>query len=617
MSLLFRGIWPRATMALFVTAFVVWFAAPTASQSQTVQIAQLNLEFGNNKVGVSKCPDKRNPACQERNRQRNNEEQGKNKKRKLLNQGIGVILESVEQPARTKKKQNKNVTPTASKKKKAGNRPASKLADDPRDKPVFVPPEFPALARQDCEDCYILWDSIQWYELIISADARRLFDRRQEIEDRKTALEKLQSRLGGANAIDKVYYAQEIQRHTEYIDAIDKLNTELEQLIGKEWAILRQRIEQYTDCLARHCPIPEKTAQVELVPGENAPPPPAPDSTPPLEPAAPTTTYDLSTFFKIGVGFGGKDSGYTSLDASKYEPYKPALRPPDDDSKICGPDITPAVIKTLRKIREDFNKKPDKQVDACRALIDPRTGGLAWDILQLSPGVAVPPARDGEIPYKYEKEYDAWIKRDAQGSIKSSTQPWFTSTSAMCAIPRNDPVCAPTVEFFGICEHAQVVNYVQWRFMLGLCGGAYPAVGAGLHKAWNMIQYGGNAPKQAQDNMSTVAKSLLEKFEDDENATDFSDIQKALVALDAGLNKEIRQCQLTCPETIDREFNYKWTGLTEDRGVQTLRLDRDLDAMANAGLEKLESAAKAAGVTEDSFRPSNILDKILKSLGLN
>ncbi len=171
------------------------------------------------------------------------------------------------------------------------------------------------------------------------------------------------------------------------------------------------------------------------------------------------------------------------------------------------------------------------------------------------------------------------------------------------------------MEFFGICEHAQVVNYVQWRFMLGLCGGAYPYVGPLLHKAWNTIEYGGNAPKQAQDNMSEVAEKILDKLEDDE--TDFSDIKDALVDLDSGLTKEIRQCELKCLIKIDREFDYKWLGLKEDRPVETLRLDRDLNKMAESGMDKLKAKAEAAGFTADSLRPSNVLDQILKSLGVN
>jgi hypothetical protein len=149
--------------------------------------------------------------------------------------------------------------------------------------------------------------------------------------------------------------------------------------------------------------------------------------------------------------------------------------------------------------------------------------------------------------------------------------------------------------------------------MLGLCGGAYPVVGPLLHKAWNALEYGGNAPKKAQDNMSQVAKKILDKLDSDENTSDFSDIQEELVALDAGLDKEIRQCELKCPVKIDREFYYSWTGLTSDRPFPTARLDHDLNDMAGAGMTKLQ----AAGVTAQSFRPSAVLSQILKSLGLN
>ena len=507
----------------------------------------------------------------------------------------------------------------AGKKEKKVAPPVANPDDDPKDKPVFVPPEFPVVAMNDCEDCYDLWDSILWYEWIIGVDARKLFDRKQDLEDRQAEIDELRAKLPKAGSIDKVYYNQEIARHTEYIEAIDELNDELEKLIAEEWLVLRERIDQYVECANRHCPKLVKTEQIEVTPVVAATPPEEPPATP-AETAAPAESgsgFELGTTLKLDSGLGGKTVDYGTTTYSTPQPPLPHSRPPEDiNLKVCGPDVTPAVIKTLKKIREEFNSNPDKQAAACRSLIDPRSGGSAWDIDQLSPGVAVPKTSEKENPFQYEKEFDAWVQRDENGGIKDWKQPWFTGESAMCAIPRNDPVCAPTVEFFGICEHAQVVNYVQWRFMLGLCGGGYPYVGPALHKAWNTVQYGGNAPKQAQDNMSEVAKKILDKLDENENETDFSDIKDALVALDSGLTKEIRECQLTCPITIDREFGYGWTGLTRPRPVDTVRLDKDLNEIADEGVKKLKFAAEEAGYST-SLRPSAVLGNILKALGLN
>jgi len=611
---------------VLLAIFAVFFCtSPVPAGNTPVQLAQLSVDIGGVKLGKKKCREKNKAECleQQEHKKRHSD---KNDKHKLLNKGIGIIIEVP--PKASKKKKLPTDTPvtvkkkndaTTTKKEKKVAPPVANPDDDPKDKPVFVPPEFPVVAMNDCEDCYDLWDSILWYEWIIGVDARKLFDRKQDLEDRQAEIDELRAKLPKAGSIDKVYYNQEIARHTEYIEAIDELNDELEKLIAEEWLVLRERIDQYVECANRHCPKLVKTEQIEVTPVVATTPPEEPPATP-AETAAPAESgsgFELGTTLKLDSGLGGKTVDYGTTTYSTPQPPLPHSRPPEDiNLKVCGPDVTPAVIKTLKKIREEFNSNPDKQAAACRSLIDPRSGGSAWDIDQLSPGVAVPKTSEKENPFQYEKEFDAWVQRDENGGIKDWKQPWFTGESAMCAIPRNDPVCAPTVEFFGICEHAQVVNYVQWRFMLGLCGGGYPYVGPALHKAWNTVQYGGNAPKQAQDNMSEVAKKILDKLDENENETDFSDIKDALAALDSGLTKEIRECQLTCPITIDREFGYGWTGLTRPRPVDTVRLDKDLNEIADEGVKKLKFAAEEAGYST-SLRPSAVLGNILKALGLN
>ncbi len=629
MLLLSRMITDPVKLVLLVAFAIFFCTSPSLAWDTSDQMAQLSVDIGGVKLGKKKCRGK--VECLEQQKHKNLEQQehkkkhsDKNDKHKLLNKGIGIVIEL---PKASKKKKQpagnpvtvkkKNDATTVKKEKKVAP-PAAKPEDDPKDKPVFVPPEFPVVAMNDCEECYDLWDSILWYEWIIGADAKKLFDRRQELEDRKAEMEDLRSKLPKAGSIDKAYYNAEIARHEEYINAVNKLNEELEKLIAEEWLILRERIDQYVECANRHCPKLVKTEQIEVTPVVATAPPDEPPATPalPEETAVPAESgsgFELGTTLKLD---GGKTVDYGTTTYSTPQPPLPHSRPPEDPNvKICGPDITPAVIKTLKKIREEYNSNPDKQAAACRSLIDPRSGGSAWDIGQLSPAAAVPKAYGDTKPFSYEKEYDAWVQRNEKGEIKDWKQPWFTGESAMCAIPRNDPVCAPTVEFFGICEHAQVVNYVQWRFMLGLCGGGYPIVGPALHQAWNTVQYGGKAPKQQQDNMSEVAKKILDKLDENENETDFSDIKDALVDLDSGLSKEIRECELKCPIKIDKEFSYTWTGLTSPRPVETVRLDKDLDKMADEGIEKLKFAAEEAGYST-SLRPSAVLGNILKALGL-
>lgn len=620
---------PRMVMDLvklvLLSAFAIFLWTVPGSAGETpLKLAQLNLEIGGVKLGKKKKCHEDEVECLEQQEQKKKHTDKKDKP-KL---GIGIVIEL---PKATKKKKEKTGTAVTVKKKK--NEPAIATTtkkkkvvvpvkapeDDPKDKPVFVPPEFPTLAMSDCEECYDLWDSILWYEWIIGVDAKKLFDRQQDLEERKAEIEDLRSKLPKAGSIDKAYYNQEIARHAEYIEAVSKLNEELEKLIAEEWLILRERMDQYIECANRHCPKLVKTEEIQVAPVAAAPP-----EEPPATPAAPDEPSEWAAgggieygpvlkLDKLELGTGGLEGGYVPLEPTSAEPPLPRSRPPEDPNiKICGPDVTEAVIKTLKKIREEYNANPDKQAAACRSLIDPRTGGAAWDISELSPSVAVP---NTEIPFNYEKEYDTWVQRNKDGSAKDWKKPWFTRESAMCAIPRNNPVCAPTVEFFGICEHAQVVNYVQWNFMLGLCGGAYPYVGPALHAAWNTVQYGGKAPRQAQANMSEVGKRILDKLEENENETDFSDIKDALADLDSGLSREVQECQLKCPIKIDEEFDYTWLGLHPLRPFENKRLDRDLKDMTDAGLEKLKTEAERAGYSTE-LRPSAVLGNILKALGL-
>lgn len=644
---------------VLLTAFAFFlFAAPgSAGETPLPKLAQ--LEIGGVTLGKKKCNDSECLERQEHKTSKKKKHSNKDEKRKT-GVGIGITIElpksttqkkgkpaatttkkqkkpavTVKKPDASTTKKKKKPAPAVtvkkndatSTKKKQVVTPANVPEDDPKDMPVFVPPEFPFVAMNDCEECQDLWTSILWYEWMIGIDAKKLFDRQRELEDRKADVEGLRSKLPKAGSIDKAYYNQEIARHEDYIDAVSKLNEELEKLIAEEWLVLKDRIDQYVECANRHCPKLVKTEEIQVTPVVATPAPPAT----PTETAGPADSgngFDLGDTlkldygpiddtFKLDSGYGG--SGKTTDDGtdlySMPPPPLPRSRPPEDPNiKICGPDITEAVIKTLKKIRQDFNSSPEKQAAACRSLIDPRTGGGAWDVIELSPAVAVP---NTENPFTYEKEYDNWVQRDDDGNIKSymSPKPWFTSESTMCAIPRNDPVCAPTVEFFGICEHAQVVNYVQWNFMLGLCGGAYPYVGPALHTAWNTVAYGGKAPRQAQDNMSEVGKKILDKLNANENETDFSDIKDALEGLDSGLSRQVQECQLKCPIKIDKEFDYRWVGLTQPRPVETVRLDKDLNDMADEGIKKLKLAAEEAGYSTE-LRPSAVLGNILKALGL-
>lgn len=644
-----RMLWAAITLALPLVL------AATAGAKDTVQVSQLTIEFGKNKPKSKhkkmkvKCLEMAGDKCLQHKREDAGRHSGHKKRdkdlqRELIEQGAGIIIQGIissrtreQEPdpgaKTTAKKKNKPVAskPREKKKPKPVKKPPKQQkppeeaapAKPPEEKPVFVPPEFPVVAQKNCDDCEALWDSILRYEEIIGEDARRLHDRRTDVEARKAELADLQSKLPRAGSVDKVFYSREIERLTESIAASEELNDDLETLIIKEWAILRDRIKQHEDCVKRHCPVP-----VAMQPPE--PETPASAEAPPEETitAAPEKKpfdYEWSTTIKPGLsykGTGTEGSGTSTPPTASPEPPDPfaepplpASYPPDDDRKICGPDITPAVIATLRKIMADYNNNPDEQESACRSLIDPRTGGTAWDIVELSPRHAVPqPLNKEDKPYVYEKKFDAWVQRTKNGNVRHWRRPWFTPTSNMCAIPRADPVCAPTVEFFGICEHAQVVNYIQWKFMMRLCGGVYPLAGPALHGAWNMVQYGNSAPRERQSNMSDIAGEIFDKLEDDPDSNDFSDIAEQLKELHAGVQSPVQECALSCGITIDKPFDYVWTGLTDKRPYDTVRLDKDANNMIEAGEDMVRTKT---GITATDLRPGRVLDRILKSLGLN
>lgn len=132
--------------------------------------------------------------------------QDKDLQRELIEQGAGIIIQGIissrtreQEPdpgaKTTAKKKNKPVAskPREKKKPKPVKKPPKQQkppeeaapGKPPEEKPVFVPPEFPVVAQKNCDDWEALWDSILRYEEIIGEDARRLHDRRTEVEARK------------------------------------------------------------------------------------------------------------------------------------------------------------------------------------------------------------------------------------------------------------------------------------------------------------------------------------------------------------------------------------------------------------------------------------------------
>lgn len=435
---------------------------------------------------------------------------------------------------------------------KQNKKPAS--AKQPENAFVFTPPVFPAVTQvNDCNDCKELWESILEYQRIITEDTKKLAQRRAEAAAKKAELARLEASARAAkNAIRKDYFEEMISITKASIESLEQQNVELQNLIDEEWKILKDRIAQYEACVDRLC-----RKEVAVVPVPDPPPPLAPPPAPPPPASVPERP---------------------SIPVSVPEERRVRMPPPDQAIKICGPDITEQVLKVLAKIRSDYQNNPDMQTEACRNLLDPGTAESAWDIHQLSPATAPAPGAN------YDPSTDEFVDPPIPGSKLPPlrSKPWFTKSSHLCAIPR--PVCGASVQFMGTCQHAQVVNYVQWGFMTKLCGGLYPVLGSMAHAAYNIRRYGLNAPSGSQDNMVAAGEEIAEawegywqRIEGTQSASrgelfdsDLSRIRKRVQEREQESPNSFQDCQLKCTaKPHESEFTYFWSGLLHSLGTRT------------------------------------------------
>ena len=314
----------------------------------------------------------------------------------------------------------------------------------------------------------------------------------------------------------------------------------MQKLIDEETRILDDRIAQYEACADRYCAKPVVDENPPTTVTKEPPPPP------------------LSTPTPTNVA------------------HSP---PPQEPEAICGPDITEFVLSVLRDMRNDYQNNPDKQSAACHALLDPASAASAWDIIGLDPssapneGTKYSPENDDwrppeaptppqlstdDTPEQAQDKQDAYQKEleDYKGKIK---KPWFTGYSKLCATPRE--TCGATVEFLGTCQHAQVVNYVQWGMMMSLCGPGYPTIGKLAHAIWNHVQYHDGAPTEQQNNMADVGGELNDMiYHDPQNMQGvynprLDDIRKKLQDADVKLSHPEQACAkaLKCVLTPDQQ----------------------------------------------------------------
>lgn len=427
-----------------------------------------------------------------------------------------------------------------------------KPAEPPVEKVIYTPPVFPKIDKlENCDDCNELWDAIVRFEQIITEDTQKMAAEKQRVLDRIAEEVKFKAVLASAKeSYDKEYFTRMIEIADNFIKVRTAQIADMQKLIDEEWRVLRARMAEYQKCFDRFCPKAAEPPPAFVLPPPTitvTPPPP-----PPHEPPPPVTVD---------------------------RPPPPPPPPPthvDDDRKICGPDITSLVFAVLQTIKRDFVNNPDKQTEACRSLLDRKTGGNAFDIINLSPGTS-----PGE-GMKYDPATDQWSRPadpNNPDGPRIGIKGWFTRYSKLCAIPR--PICGATVEFLGTCQHAQVVNYIQWGFMLELCGGLYPELGELARKAWNTVTYGSTAPSEAQGNLIKAGAEFKNELDKDPTGgkgtfvPKISDVRQHFQERDAAISHPEKDCELKCELTEEqrhalfaRDFTYRWLGLTSSSSGQ-------------------------------------------------
>jgi hypothetical protein len=456
-------------------------------------------------------------------------------------------------------------------------------------KAVYSPPAFPEVQElEDCDECQELWESILHYEQIIEQDTDRLAQQQKQVQDLVAERDKFKADLvKAATAADRAYDQQMIQIDDDSITVRTEQNADLQKLIDEETRTLDDRAAQYEQCYDRYC----------------APPPPVVEVSPSPQPS--TVSKEPPTPSPTPTG-------------AAHSP------PPEEPHAICGPDITELVFNVLRDMRNDYMNNPDKQTAACHALLDPKTAPSAWDIFQLSPlsapssGTQYNPATDdwrpsdppptppsmstNDTPEEAKAKQDDYEK-DLKNYNYQISKPWFTKYSNACAIPRK--VCGATVEFLGTCQHAQVVNYVQWGMMMSLCGTGYPTLGKLAHAIWNHMQYNDQAPTDQQNNMVEAGEDLADAiYHDPQNMAGvynprLDDIRKKLKEADAKKSHPEQACALECKLTPEQQaqlnenpFGYNWAGLKYSVDSSTRsELGDEAKALIDKALQDAKSKA--------------------------
>lgn len=235
-----------------------------------------------------------------------------------------------------------------------------------------------------------------------------------------------------------------------------------------------------------------------------------------------------------------------------------------EEPKICGPDITGKVMAVLDLMMTEYNspnRTAEQRKAACEALITPDlidgTHEVAWDITELSPGVA--PKKEDSEEWRRGRHY------------------WFEPYAAACCTPREP--CGASVVFLGRCMHAQVVNYIQWGVTNKLCDQMGPARAMHLarakasHGLSGLFSVERDPVYMDQSIMTDLGERFVELRREGKSLTEIVEVlEPESVDLDIMSSRPQSECAMTCTLTEREqkrfdlmEFSYVWEKLLPAR----------------------------------------------------
>lgn len=213
------------------------------------------------------------------------------------------------------------------------------------------------------------------------------------------------------------------------------------------------------------------------------------------------------------------------------------ITPPPANALICGPDLTKNVEAVLQQVVDSYKGwEPEEKKARCAEIVDwlhPKKAAGSWDI-------------DPFFRWCYVE-----VTKLSNGQEIRNNKGNHLQYSKYCGIP--EWPCGCSIEFAGVCIHAQIVNYMMWGAMNELCDQKLTA--SLMHKAWTLKQYGGTNYDQ-QVVMSKLGQDFVKSATGKD--PDAYEKGKASLANDlAKINRVEAQCELKCQMTPEEKLKIK------------------------------------------------------------